>query len=60
MSCQHNTAVSQYAYDKLLAVEGVVRQWLTDIESNILEKRLPVTVEVDDNGEEVPVANPRP
>lgn len=50
----------QWTYDKLLALESVLRQSLTDMESQILEAKLPVTVEVDQNGEELPVAHRRP
>lgn len=50
----------QWSYKKLLDLESVVRQSLTDVESQILETRLPVTVEVDGNGEEVLVPHRRP
>lgn len=50
----------QWTYDKLLDLESVVRQSLTDVESQILETRLPVTVEVDGDGEEVLVPHRRP
>lgn len=50
----------QWTYEKLLDLESVVRQRLTDVESQILETRLPVTVEVDGDGEEVLVPHRRP
>lgn len=50
----------KWTYDKLLDLESVVRQSLTDVESQILETRLPVTVEVDGDGEEVLVPHRRP
>lgn len=36
-------------------LESVVRESLTDVESQILESRLPVTVEVQEDGEEAAV-----
>lgn len=50
----------QWGYDRLLALESVLRQSLTDLESEILEGRLPITVEVNEDGEEVPVNHRRP
>ncbi|CAM9697441.1 unnamed protein product [Ectocarpus sp. 8 AP-2014] len=46
--------------DQLLLVESMVRQSLTDIESRILESRLPVTVEVREDGDEVAVPYRKP
>ncbi|CAM9885913.1 unnamed protein product [Ectocarpus sp. 12 AP-2014] len=46
--------------DQLLLVESMVRQSLTDIESRILESRLPVTVEVREDGHEVAVPYRKP
>ena len=50
----------QWTYEKLLDLESVVRQLLTDVESQILETRLPVTVAVDADGEETAVPYRRP
>ncbi|CBJ27241.1 conserved unknown protein [Ectocarpus siliculosus] len=46
--------------DQLLLVESMVRQSLTDIESRILESRLPVTVEVREDGDEIAVPYRKP
>lgn len=53
-------ACLQWTYEKILALEGVLRQSLTDVESQILESRLPITVEVNAEGEETSVAHRRP
>eukprot|EP00904_Undaria_pinnatifida_P013179 jgi/Undpi1/8992/HiC_scaffold_26.g11453.m1 len=50
----------KWTYEKLLDLESVVRQLLTDVESQILETRLPVTVAVDADGEETAVPYRRP
>lgn len=64
LSLSHNPAArnrrTQWIQDKFLDLEGIVRQQLTEFESRILESRLPVTVEVNQNGEEVTVAHPHP
>lgn len=43
-----------------MLLESIVRESLTDVESQILESRLPVTVEVHGDGEEVAVPYQRP
>jgi len=50
----------QWSNEQLMLLESVVREYLTDMESQILESRLPVTVEVQQDGEEVMVAHRRP
>ena len=50
----------QWSNEQVLLLESVVREYLTDVESQILESRLPVTVEVKQDGEEVAVAHRRP
>lgn len=50
----------QWSNEQVMLLESVVREYLTDVESQILESRLPVTVEVQEDGEEVAVAHRRP
>lgn len=45
----------QWIGEQLGLLENVVREALTDVESRILESRLPVTVEVQEGGEEIAV-----
>lgn len=51
---------NQWATDRFLELEARVRQRLTEVESRVLESRLPVTVEVNDDGDEIPIVHPRP
>lgn len=43
----------QWSNEQVLLLDSAARQFLTDIESRILESRLPVTVAVHEDGEEV-------
>lgn len=54
------TSFLQWSGEQLMLLESIVRESLTDVESQILESRLPVTVEVQEDGEEVAVPYRRP
>eukprot|EP00752_Nemacystus_decipiens_P011033 g9802.t1 len=50
----------KWSGEQLMLLETLVRESLTDVESQILESRLPVTVDVQEDGEEVAVPYQRP
>ncbi|CAM9329251.1 unnamed protein product [Scytosiphon promiscuus] len=49
-----------WSNEQVLSLDSAARQFLTDIESQILESRLPVTVAVHEDGEEVAVPYRKP
>ncbi|CAM9227215.1 unnamed protein product [Hapterophycus canaliculatus] len=49
-----------WSNEQVLSLDSTARQFLTDIESQILESRLPVTVAVHQDGEEVAVPYRQP
>eukprot|EP00903_Cladosiphon_okamuranus_P005559 g5535.t1 len=50
----------KWSGEQLMLLENIVRESLTDVESQILESRLPVTIDVGKDGEEVAVPYQRP